>query len=108
MVSVPVTRTFLGCIELRIACLVIAAIRLVLSIISLVILLFVFVLLEDEVVVESNMAGDDSKKSFGLIEFFIAVFIAIAATILASNLVASYWFIQGVTSVRTRTTFLRK
>lgn len=98
--SVPLVRTFLGFIDLRIACLVIAGIRLVISAIALLVLLFWFILKERLLFTISEYAGRDGEPSFGALEFFIVLFFAILAAVLGANSVASYWYIQGVLKVR--------
>ncbi|XP_037040542.1 uncharacterized protein LOC119077432 [Bradysia coprophila] len=98
MVAVPTVRTFLGCVDLRVACLVIAAIRLVISVVALVALLLVFLITEDAAVEASNEAKEDDKTAYGFLEFMIAVYSAILAVVLITNLLVTYWFIQGVTS----------
>lgn len=103
MVSVPTVRSFCGCVDLKTACIAFAVIRIVISIIVLIVLLFVFVILEDETVEASDQSSNTSsgnKAAFGLIEFLYAAYIIIAAAVMVINILVSYWFIKGITTVR--------
>lgn len=101
MVTIPTVQSFLGFVDLRIACIAIAMFRMFVSIIILILLFVVFAVVEHKVdKVSQFVVSTDAKEEISRIEFFVAVFVIVAAVVLAINLLATYWFIKGANSVR--------
>lgn len=101
MIAVPTVKSFLGCVDLKVACIVFAAIRMVVSIIVLIVLAFVFLIMEDTAVKTHNSTlFNPNRRSFRFLQFLIAVYVLIAAVVIVINILATYWFIKGATSVK--------
>lgn len=101
MVTIPTVESFLGFVDLRIACVAIAAFRMYVSIIILSLLFVAFVVFEHaEAEIGKFVESTDAKEKMAEIEFFTAFLIISAAIVLAINVLATYWFIRGANSVR--------
>lgn len=79
-------KSFLGCVDLKIACIVLAAIRMLLSVILFITLITWFL--------------KEETKTVDIIEFAILVYSTVAAAVFVANILVTYWFIKGAISVR--------
>lgn len=89
----PTVKTFLGCCDLKCSCMVIAVFRMVISIIlliAIVVLLFVYGL-------PKALYKNDKLQ---IIDFMHGVYIGFGCVIILANVLGSYCFILGTTSVR--------
>lgn len=103
MVAVPIVKSFCGCCDLKVSCVVIASIRLVLAIILFVIiicylLMFGYIFSEID---KSNTQGKIDYAAYHLADEIYNWFILLIPVVLI-NIVFSYWFIQSVTTVRSK------
>ncbi len=93
-------KSFLGCVDLNISCIVLASVRLILSIIVLIILIYRSANHEIEIVNDKNNAENSFQRTkFSFYEFVTDIYFTIAATVLAVNIVVTYWFIRGAIQV---------
>ncbi len=109
MVTIPTVKSFLGFVDLKIACIANAAFRLLASIIILLLLFALYVFVEDEmdnanemlaVLPQEEKVVQNAEEDINEGKFTVALYSIITAIILAINIVASYWFITGAKSVR--------
>lgn len=106
MVSIPTVNSFCGCVDLRVGCIVIASFRLVIYI--LVILLYLFLydfnirgdLETKEIAAEPKKSENGVVDSLGFIQVLVIVFIFAQVVLAIANVLFSYWYIRGITSVR--------
>lgn len=102
MVAIPTVKSFCGCCDLKVACVVIASLRIIGSIIVILIYSFLFFLLgTDSIKSETeNRAESGSAPTDGVIEVLLYVWLIIQCVVGVVNILCSYWFIRGVTSVK--------
>ncbi len=98
MVAIPTVKSFLGCIDLKVACITIAAFRLVISIILLIVL-FIFYFVFKEALDDASKTESD-KEASKIFTTIFAIYLIIAVPIIFINILFAYWFIRGATSVR--------
>lgn len=106
MVAIPRVRTFCGCCDLRTACVIIAALNIAGSIITISVFFIGLLFLNEavnETFAEERQNDELNSDDEGLVVFakillyfwFFVVFILCFVTILFA-----YWFIRGIHSVR--------
>lgn len=87
-------KNFLGCVDLKIACIVLASVRMILSVIFFFVVMTWFL---------------EAEASFrGIVEFALLVYMVAAAAVFVANILVTYWFIKGAISVRVSILLLNK
>lgn len=97
MLELPTVRTFCGCCDLRLACIIIAAIKMVVAIIIFFVLTYLCLTVE--------VALEESQQNTGALQVGILVLFLILLPIAFINALFCYWFIRGAYYVRKPTFF---
>lgn len=102
MVAIPTVNSFCGCCDLKVACVVIASLRIIGSIIIILVYLFLlFIIGADSIKSDTeNRAESGSDPTDGVIEVLLYVWLIVQFVVAVVNILCAYWFIRGVTSVK--------
>lgn len=108
MVAIPTVNSFCGCCDLKVACVIIASSRFIIYTIAILVyfvlfFFFGYALTEDRSKSTPESVKDsltDSKLIEVEIGIFVYLWLIIKFVIAVVNILCSYWFIRGATSVR--------
>ncbi|KAJ6643432.1 hypothetical protein Bhyg_08393 [Pseudolycoriella hygida] len=95
MVSIPIVNSFCGCLDLKVACVIIAGIILVINIGESIYYIVALCIVDE--VVRKEVDKDETFK-ISVIKFLVYAFFLVKLIVSIITVVASYWFIRGVTT----------
>ncbi|XP_037047464.1 uncharacterized protein LOC119082161 [Bradysia coprophila] len=97
MVSIPTVKTFCGCCDLKIPCIVIALFRMVVCIITFIILIVAFMVTGYAVGIIENkqLEHEEDREAVKVIAALIFTWLIALIPIVLIDIVTSYWFIRG-------------
>lgn len=100
MVTVPRVRSFCGCCDLKTACIVIAALKIIGCITAILVYLIGFFIV-DEVLKDKEKDDEDvhDAKKLKIVEIIVYICLIVAFVIAVVTILYSYWFIRGIVSV---------
>lgn len=98
MGDLPTVKSFCCCCDLKTACIVIAAFRIIASIIGILVLVLLFFVF-GEVINQYEDGDPNTTADSDFLSLYVMFWIMFLIPIYIINMLFAYWFIQGATSV---------
>lgn len=105
MVAVPTVKSFCGCCDLKVPCIVLAALRFSLFVVFFIAIILYFLIFG---FIFYNGSDDIKTERLGIMVALVFIWPILVLPIILINIIFSYWFIRGAVSVRNITTFISK